>query len=180
MSTQHSMMDLMSTKEKRTLRRWYAYAVAWGYWTDADGEATPGEHSGYEQQLPDMDGYLAVTAVSDNVFRNVMHLKRDKYVLAYDVMGKASQADYILGHEQELCKKSNLIKKLLREYFAEEAVVPFADELEHFDLDQPMSVPFEIIVNSALVLYAIAYLKPDDVTEFVQQIIAVKDQYENE
>jgi hypothetical protein len=43
-----------------------------------------------------------------------------------------------------------------------------------------MSVPFEIIVNSALVLYAIAYLKPDDVTEFVQQIIAVKEHYEDE
>jgi hypothetical protein len=89
-------------------------------------------------------------------------------------------ADYILGHERDLCKKNNPMKKLLREYFAEEAVVPFADELEHFDLDQPMSVPFEIIVNSALVLYAIAYLKPDDVTEFVQQIIAVKEHYEDE
>lgn len=171
------MLELLSTSEKKTLRRWYKYAKAWGYRTTASGQPDY-DHSLYEDEVKDLDEYGAITSCSDNVFRNVIQFKRDNVLRAYDVLGKASQADTILGQEKYLCKRSNLGKQLLLRYF-EEAAQGFADEIENFNLDQEMSVPFEIIVNSALALYAIAYLKPKDLMDAVESIVEVKKEYED-
>jgi hypothetical protein len=172
-----SMINRLSQAERQTLGRWYRYAEIWGYRTTDAGAA--GDHSSYELRLHAMQQYPLITAVSDNVFRNVIQLERDNMLLEYDVLGKAKQAEQISGEERALCTENSQGKQLLREYFTGTAS-EFADELEAIDLSFEMSTPFEIIVCSALVMYAIAFQTRHQVTEYVEHICTLRQEYEDE
>lgn len=173
-----SMIHLFSDTEQETLRRWYPYAKAFGYRTTSLGE--PGEHSGFMQRLHGHEDYLAITALSDNVFRNVIQYNRDGLLLGYDVYGKATQVEQnVLGNTRALCCPGASAKQLLEEFFDDHAM-EFSQDLSDFDTEQDMSTAFHIIVLSALGLLAIADGRKRALDRIATQIVELKDEHEAE
>lgn len=180
-----SVKEELRDAEQQKLRDWLPYAEQFGYRTMEDGQ--PGGHSRYEIRLPNMQHYSAVTALSDNLFRNIIQFNRDDMVLGYDVFGKAAQAERDIlcteGAAGELCNSDSSERQLLKQFFENEGST-LADDLEELiDREEDgdnMSVPFKIIVLSGFALVVIAYDRPQKLTRVVQDIVTLKDEYEAE
>lgn len=178
-----SMLDDMLPNERKTLLSWYKYAQAWGYWHTKTGKPS-GSHSEFEVATHELsEHYHTITACSDNVFRNIVKAKLDDCVLKYDVIGKAKQCE---NHKEELIEMcnddDNTGRKLLTEFFDENSDgKKFADELEHYKFAKEISIPFEIILTSAMILFDVVFSDdPKDVEKAVNRIIKLRKKYEKE
>lgn len=168
------LIDKLHPWELQKLQSWLPYAESFGYRTQAEPN--------YEDRLHNVQHYYAITAASDNVFRNIIQINRDEVLRAWDVYGKAQQTirSLQLPAIREIKATGSAGKRLLRRYFVNTAP-DFADELEDYDLDEVvMSRPFEIILLSALVIYALAFLRIADVQEYVARIDELYAEYEAE
>lgn len=177
------MLDDMFPKERKTLLSWYKYAQAWGYWHTKTGTPS-GSHSGFEVATHELsEHYHTITACSDNVFRNVVNAKTENFVIAYDVIGKAKQCE---NHKEELIEMcnddNNKGRQLLTEFFdGDDDGKKFADEIENYKFAKEISIPFEIILTSAMILYDIVFSDDlKDVEKAINRIIKLRKKYEKE
>lgn len=153
--------------ERRALQKWLPYAKAWGYRTALNGAVDP-MHSRFELELhgDDFMPYGDLTCISDNVFRSIIQFNRNDGIFR-DVYQKARMCS---GTDVEQLRDfDGPVFDLLNRFF-EGPVEEFAHDLENFNLNREMSLPFEIIINSALVLYSIVYGTLKDSKKYMKKI----------
>jgi len=164
-----SLLKSLRPREKKMLQDWLPCAEAWGYRTVHDKPSY--DHSAYELDVLEGGFYSEITPVSDNVFRNIIQFNRDNMLLKYDVFGKAKDCQYFEQYVAEICKKKSSIRVLLKKYFDGPAGRQMALDIEANDPDDPMSVAFAIIFNSASLLYCIAYETKSAVLQLANDIV---------